>query len=183
MPDQIHIVIVDDHSDIRDLVGAYLSQHGYRVSLADGGPALRQILDRSLPDLVILDIMMPGEDGLEICRSLRVETQLPIIFLTAVADDTERIIGLELGADDYVTKSFNPRELLARVRAVLRRAPDTPRKSGKRETVRFDQWTLDLGRRELTNAGGLGVAQQHGGDITLSSNAPGLHVSLVLPRA
>ena len=116
-----HIAVVDDHRDIRDLVGKYLSQQGYRISVAESGTALRKLLERSAPDLIILDIMMPGEDGLSVCRQLRRSTELPIIFLTAMADDTDRIIGLELGADDYLVKPFNPRELLARIRAVLRR--------------------------------------------------------------
>ena len=115
-----HIALVDDHRDIRDLVGRYLSQHGYRVSVAENGAALRRLLERSAPDLVVLDIMMPGEDGLSVCRHLRSTTNLPIIFLTAMAEETERIIGLEIGADDYLTKPFNPRELLARIKAVLR---------------------------------------------------------------
>lgn len=103
-----HIALVDDHRDIRDLVGKYLSQHGYRVSVAESGTALRRLLERSAPDLVVLDIMMPGEDGLSVCRYLRSTTNLPIIFLTAMAEETERIIGLEIGADDYLTKPFNP---------------------------------------------------------------------------
>lgn len=160
MTDEPHIIVVDDHRDIREPVGKYLSQHGYRVSLADSGPALRKILERGAPDLLILDIMMPGEDGLAVCRQLRTSSQLPVIFLTAMADDTDRIIGLELGADDYVVKPFNPRELLARVRAVLRRATSLPQQRGtlRAETIRFDQWLLDLGRRELLGPDGVGVA-------------------------
>jgi len=160
MTDEPHIIVVDDHRDIREPVGKYLSQHGYRVSLADSGPALRKILERGAPDLLILDIMMPGEDGLAVCRQLRTSSQLPVIFLTAMADDTDRIIGLELGADDYVVKPFNARELLARVRAVLRRATSLPQQRGtlRAETIRFDQWLLDLGRRELLGPDGVGVA-------------------------
>ena len=116
-----HIAIVDDHRDIRDLVGKYLSQHGYRVSVAESAAALRRLLERSALDLVVLDIMMPGEDGLSLCRYLRGTTNLPVILLTAMAEETDRIIGLEIGADDYLTKPFNPRELLARIKAVLRR--------------------------------------------------------------
>lgn len=160
MPAKPHIVVVDDHRDIRDLVGAYLTQHGFRVSLAEGGAALRSVLEQGAVDLIVLDMMMPHEDGLEICRKIRAETQLPIIFLTALADETDRIIGLEMGADDYLVKPFNPRELLARIRAVLRRANAVqvmPEKSDA-VVVCFDQWSLDLGRRELENRAGLSVA-------------------------
>ena len=154
-----HIALVDDHRDIRDLVSKYLSQHGYRVSVAENGAALRRLLERSAPDLVVLDIMMPGEDGLSVCRHLRSTTNLPIIFLTAMAEETERIIGLEIGADDYLTKPFNPRELLARIKAVLRRVNSLPpqRDKLKARTIRFDRWLLNVGRRELVNSAGVGV--------------------------
>ena len=154
-----HIALVDDHRDIRDLVSKYLSQHGYRVSVAENGAALRRLLERSAPDLVVLDIMMPGEDGLSVCRHLRSTTNLPIIFLTAMAEETERIIGLEIGADDYLTKPFNPRELLARIKAVLRRVNSLPpqRDKLKARTIRFYRWLLNVGRRELVNSAGVGV--------------------------
>jgi two-component system, OmpR family, response regulator len=154
-----HIALVDDHRDIRDLVSKYLSQHGYRVSVAENGAALRRLLERSAPDLVVLDIMMPGEDGLSVCRHLRGTTNLPIIFLTAMAEETERIIGLEIGADDYLTKPFNPRELLARIKAVLRRVNSLPpqRDKLKAKAIRFDRWLLNVGRRELVNSDGVGV--------------------------
>lgn len=146
-----HIAVVDDHRDIRDLVGKYLSQHGFRVSVADSADALRRILERGAPDLIILDVMMPGEDGLSMCRHIRSTTETPIIFLTAMTEETDRIIGLELGADDYLTKPFNPRELLARIKAVLRRVNSLPprRTLRKAKTVSFDRWTLNIGRREL----------------------------------
>ncbi|MEP7456483.1 response regulator [Phyllobacterium sp. SB3] len=155
-----HIAVVDDHRDIRDLVGKYLAQHGYRISVAGSGNALRRILEHGAPDLIILDIMMPGEDGLSVCRQLRTTSQVPVIFLTAMADDTDRIIGLELGADDYLTKPFNPRELLARVRAVLRRVSSLPPQRGEltAKTIRFGSWQLDMGRRELQGADRVGVA-------------------------
>ncbi|PRD40619.1 DNA-binding response regulator [Phyllobacterium phragmitis] len=155
-----HIVVVDDHGDIRDLVGKYLAQQGYRISVAESGTALRRILERGAPDPIVLDVMMPGEDGLSVCRQLRSTMQLPIIFLTAMADDTDRIIGLELGADDYLTKPFNPRELLARIRAVLRRVNSLPpnREAIKAKTVQFDHWQLDVGRRELIGGDGVGIA-------------------------
>jgi two-component system OmpR family response regulator len=146
-----HIAVVDDHRDIRDLVGKYLSQHGFRISVAESAAALRRLLERGAPDLIILDVMMPGEDGLSVCRQLRSTTDVPIIFLTAMTEDTDRIIGLELGADDYLTKPFNPRELLARIKAVLRRVNSLPPRRGliKAKAVRFDRWILNIGRREL----------------------------------
>lgn len=154
-----HIAVVDDHRDIRDLVGKYLSQHGYRISLAESGAALRRLLEKSAPDLVVLDVMMPGEDGLAICRQLRSTTDLPIILLTAMTEETDRIVGLEVGADDYVGKPFNPRELLARIKAVLRRVNSLPPRKGEigAKLVRFDRWTLDTGRRELTGADGVAL--------------------------
>ncbi|WP_417692989.1 response regulator [Roseibium sp.] len=160
MKDTPHIIIVDDHRDIRDLVGEYLSRHGYRVSLAENAAALRKILRHSAPDLIVLDVMMPGEDGLDICRKLRTDTQIPVIFLTALADDTDRILGLEMGADDYIAKPFNPREILARIKAVLRRSESMPVSRGKydKEIIAFDQWTLDMKRRELESPTGLSVA-------------------------
>jgi two-component system OmpR family response regulator len=154
-----HVVVVDDHKDIRELVGRYLSQNGYRVSAAENATALRRLLQRGAPDLVVLDIMMPGEDGLSLCRHLRATTDLPIILLTAVAEDVDRIVGLEMGADDYVTKPFNPRELVARVKAVLRRAHSLPPRRGRPgvKAIRFDRWTLDVGRRELLGEDGVAV--------------------------
>lgn len=154
-----HIAIVDDHADIRELVARYLGQHGYRVSTAESAASLRRLLQRSALDLIVLDIMMPSEDGLSVCRDLRSTTNLPIILLTAVAEDTDRIVGLEMGADDYITKPFNPRELLARIKAVLRRANSLPpRQAGPRsKVIRFDRWTLDVGRRELVSGDGVAV--------------------------
>jgi two-component system, OmpR family, response regulator len=154
-----HVAVVDDHKDIRELVGKYLTQHGYRVSTAESATGLRRLLERSAFDLVVLDIMMPGEDGLSLCRHLRNSADTPIILLTALAEDTDRIVGLEMGADDYVTKPFNPRELLARVKAVLRRAHSLPPRRGtpRARAVKFDRWTLDLGRRELMGGDGVAV--------------------------
>ncbi|WP_149194240.1 response regulator [Luteimonas suaedae] len=154
-----HIAIVDDHRDIRNLVGKYLDRHGYRISTAESAVALRRLLERSAPDLIILDVMMPGEDGLSLCRHLRGSTDIPVIFLTAMAEDLDRIIGLELGADDYLTKPFNPRELLARIKAVLRRVNSLPpqRSRVKAKALRFDRWELNVGRRELLGADGVAV--------------------------
>ncbi|MBN8952987.1 MULTISPECIES: response regulator [unclassified Rhizobium] len=156
-----HIAVVDDYSDIRDLVGQYLEQQGYKVSVADSGLALRRILERGAVDLIVLDVMMPGEDGLSVCRHLRATTDTPIIFLTAMSEDTDRIIGLELGADDYLVKPFNPRELLARIRAVLRRVNGVPQQQRetlkKARVVRVGQWRVNMGRQELSGDDGVGI--------------------------
>jgi two-component system OmpR family response regulator len=154
-----HILVVDDHRDIRDLLGRYLVKHGMRASLAENAAAARRVLKSARIDLVVLDIMMPGEDGLSLCRALRETEDVPVILLTAMGEETDRIVGLEVGADDYLAKPFNPRELLARIKAVLRRAQSLPR---AREPVegghlRFDRWLLDLGRRELVDEAGVGV--------------------------
>ncbi|KAB2703301.1 response regulator [Brucella lupini] len=160
MEETLHIAVVDDHRDIRDLVGKYLSKQGYRVSLAESGAALKRIMEHSAIDLIVLDVMMPGEDGLSVCREIRGTSQVPIIFLTAMTEEMDRIVGLELGADDYLVKPFNPRELLARVRAVMRRVNSLPpqtRQSTKARIIRFAQWHLDVGRQELTDKEGVGI--------------------------
>lgn len=154
-----HIVVVDDHRDIRELMSRYLGEHGYRVTAVESAAACRRLLERSAPDVLVLDIMMPGEDGLALCRDLRATSQLPIIFLTAVAEDTDRIIGLEMGADDYLTKPFNPRELLARIKAVLRRSRSLPAQRGSHlsERTRFDDNVLDTVRREIVGTDGVTI--------------------------
>ena len=156
-----HIAVVDDNREIRDLVGRYLQRQGYRVSSAEGGGALRRLLGSGAPDLVILDIMMPGDDGLTLCREIRARPgpDIPIIFLTARTEEMDRVIGLELGADDYIVKPFSSRELLARIKAVLRRVNALPPQRAARRTgsVRFDRWELDLARRELQGDDGVGV--------------------------
>lgn len=156
-----HIIVVDDHREIRDLVAKYLQQQGYRVSTAENGVALRRLIERGAPDLVVLDIMMPGEDGLTLCRELRTGStpSVPIIFLTARNDEMDRVIGLELGADDYLVKPFSSRELLARIKAVLRRVNSLPPQRAVRRagSVRFDRWVLSLSRRELQGEDGVGI--------------------------
>ena len=148
---QEHLLIVDDDPEIRELLQDYLQSNGYRVSTAADGKAMWSLLEREHVDLVVLDIMLPGEDGLVLCRQLRASSDLPVIMLTALGEDTERIIGLEMGADDYLGKPFNPRELLARIRGVLRRAgSDT---SGS-DAVRFADWTLDRNARHLISKEG-----------------------------
>jgi len=151
-----HILVVDDHREIRELLAKYFAKNGLRVSVANGGAEMRQVLRGGAVDLIVLDIMMPGDDGLTLCRALRQSNDIPIVLLTAVSEETDRIVGLELGADDYVTKPFNPRELLARVRAILRRAAG-PKASedAKGKRLRFGAWVIDVGRRALIGADGV----------------------------
>ena len=148
-----HILVVDDHSEIRDLLKRFLEQHGMRVSCARDGKEMKRLLDEREFDLLVLDLMMPGEDGLTLCRELRVKSRLPIIMLTAMGEETDRIIGLEMGADDYLSKPFNPRELLARIKAVMRRtqAESLPVPEPLTRDLRFDRWVLDDKRRELVD--------------------------------
>jgi two-component system OmpR family response regulator len=149
-----HIAIVDDHKDIRELVGKYLGQHGCRVSAADSAASLRHLLQRSAPDLVVLDVMMPGEDGLSVCRYLRATSNLPVILLTAAAEETDRIIGLEIGADDYVTKPFGLAELLARVDAFMRRRRHaTSARASPEDIVRFGEIEVRLASHEVFRRG------------------------------
>src|SRR5262245_55396171 len=126
-----HILVVDDDREIRDLLSRFLRKHSFRVTAAADGREMRKALEAGRFDLVVLDLMLPGEDGLALCRWLRSTSQMPVIMLTAVSEDTDRIIGLEMGADDYVAKPFNPRELLARIRAVMRRAESAPSPEGR----------------------------------------------------
>ena len=152
-----HILVVDDDRDIRDLLSRFLKKNGYRVDVAANGREMRAAMLAGSIDLIVLDRVMPGEDGLTLCRDLRAESRVPIILLTLLGSDTDRIIGLEMGADDYVVKPFNPQELLARIKAVLRRANDVPVKS-KLQAARaltFAGWTLDRLTRELVSPDGV----------------------------
>lgn len=156
------IMVVDDDARIRDLLRRYLSQEGYEVFVAEDSKAMSRIMVKERFDLIVLDLMLPGEDGLSICKRLRAsKDQTPIIMLTAKGEDVDRIIGLEVGADDYLPKPFNPRELLARISAVLRRqpSPELPgAPSREDETVHFGPFSLDLARRELSkNAEPIGL--------------------------
>ncbi len=144
------ILVVDDEKKIVALVKAYLEQAGYHVFIAGDGQEALHIARRERPDLIILDLMLPKLDGWEVSRILRQESQVPIIMLTARVEDTDKIVGLELGADDYVTKPFNPRELVARVRSVLRRAQGPPLAA---EVLRVGELILDRGRHEVTVKG------------------------------
>jgi two-component system OmpR family response regulator len=177
-----HLLVVDDHREIRDLLARYLAKHDYRVSVADSAAAARRVLETGRIDLVVLDLMMPKEDGLSLCRSLRAKSDVPIIMLTAMAEETDRVVGLEMGADDYVTKPFNPRELLARIKAVLRRThslPPQPEQPTARR-VRFDRWVLDTARRELLDEDGVAVPLSTGEFLLLTALLR--HPGMVLTR-
>jgi two-component system OmpR family response regulator len=152
-----HIVIVDDDRDIRTLLTQFLEKHGFRVTAVGDGRSLRRVMATQRIDLVVLDVMLPGgEDGLSLCRQLSASGQVPIVMLTGKSDEVDRIIGLEIGADDYLAKPFNPRELLARVRNVLRRWDFAPRRADVRDVsrYRFGDWTLEVAARELIGAEG-----------------------------
>lgn len=155
-----HILVVDDHNEIRDLLGRYLDQHGYEVSLADGGETMKGVLQEASVDLVVLDIMMPGDDGLTLCRWIRENDGPPVIMLTAMSEEADTVIGLEMGADDYVSKPFSPRELLARIKAVLRRINSVVKaeKANSQSKIAFVGWVLDLNQRQLEREDGLLVA-------------------------
>ncbi len=154
MTEMTHLLIVDDDRDIRDLLARFLGQHGYRVSVAADGREMLRILDQSRIGLVVLDLMLPGEDGLTLCRNLRARSDLPVIMLTAMGEETDRIVGLEMGADDYLAKPFNPRELLARIKAVLRRSHllSHPSDIIDKAVFAFAGWSLNTATRELRSA-------------------------------
>ena len=144
------VLVVDDEAIVRDVVVRYLEQEGYRTLQAGDGDTARALLEQEQPSLVVLDLMLPGTDGLALCRWIRGRSQLPVIMVTALGEEADRLTGLDLGADDYLTKPFSPRELVARVKAVLRRAS-----AGAAETERIEVGALviDSGRREVTRRG------------------------------
>jgi two-component system OmpR family response regulator len=154
-----HVLIVDDHREIRDLLSRALGKEGFRISTAADGKAMRKVLADAHIDLIVLDLMLPGEDGLSLCRSLRADDDIPIIMLTAKGDEVDRVIGLEMGADDYLAKPFGSRELIARIRAVLRRnrAREPVADQDKPKRYRFEQWAFDVDRRELLGDDGVAV--------------------------
>ena len=173
MASEPHILIVDDDGEICLLVRQFLEPHGFRVTAASDGDAMRDALAAEPADLIILDLMLPGDDGLTLCRELRAASRTPIIFLTAVNSEADRVVGLEMGADDYLSKPFSTRELLARVRAVLRRAapaadqaPEEKQPVVKERRLRFSGWTLDTGRRQLTAPDGV-LVDLSGGEYEL----------------
>lgn len=151
-----HILVVDDDIGLRELLQQYLSEQGYSVDAVADGSAMERHLAEHAADLVILDLMLPGEDGLTLARKLRVRGDQPIIMLSARGEDIDRIIGLEVGADDYLAKPFNPRELLARIRSVLRRREggDTRMEESARDIFCFGPYRLDLHSRSLSREGG-----------------------------
>lgn len=178
-----NILIVDDDRDIASLVSEFLSQYGFHVSAVGDGKAMRDALAHDRFDLVILDLMLPGEDGLSLCRFLRDTTTLPIIMLTAMGSETDRVVGLEMGADDYVSKPFSARELLARIKAVLRRGMRREDGGGEEvaivesagEMLEFAGWRLETGRRHLHSADGV-LVELTSGEFDL------LHAFLTNPQ-
>jgi two-component system OmpR family response regulator len=154
-----HVLIVDDHREIRELVSRILAKEGFRVSAAADGRAMHKLLANSRIDLILLDLMLPGEDGLALCRALRADSNIPIIMLTAKGEEVDRVIGLEVGADDYLPKPFGSRELIARIRSVLRRSDtrDGPGARPRPKRYRFDRWALDTGARELSRDDGVAI--------------------------
>jgi two-component system, OmpR family, response regulator len=159
-----HILVVDDDREIRDLISRFLKKNGYRVDAAANGREMRAALAAASIDMIILDRVMPGEDGLDLCRDIRQTSRVPIILLTLLGSDTDRIVGLEMGADDYLVKPFNPQELLARIKAILRRANDVPVKSvlQRARNLTFAGWRLDRVARELTSPDGVLISLTDG---------------------
>jgi two-component system OmpR family response regulator len=155
-----HVLVVDDDRELRGLLAEYLQKQGYRVTAVADGKAMRAAIGASRPDVIVLDVMLPGEDGFSLCRELRARSQTPIIMLTAKGEETDRVVGLELGADDYMAKPYSPRELVARIKSVLRRAralPDNLQPAAA-AVFRFAGWTLDTATRNLTSPQGVVVA-------------------------
>lgn len=177
MTDRPHLLVVDDDREIGALLQEFLGMQGFAVTTVGDGAAMRKAVESGKVDLVILDLMLPGEDGLSLCRFLRDGTRLPVIMLTAMGDETDRVVGLEMGADDYLAKPFSTRELLARVKAVLRRVKDrslpegeppltAPRDAARRDVMTFAGWTLDSGRRQLRSPDGV-LVEITGGEFDL----------------
>jgi len=154
---QDHLLLVDDDAELRDLLRDYLGQAGFRITAVADGRAMQRAMDAAHFDLVILDIMLPGEDGLSLCRRLRAQGRIPILMLTARGDEIDRIVGLEMGADDYLAKPFNPRELLARIKSILRRAGSLPENLAAEDVrrFRFAGWSLDAETRQLLSPAGV----------------------------
>lgn len=162
------ILVVDDDADIRGLLRDYLARQGYHAVAVADGRGMWQALERGRFDLIVLDVMLPGEDGLTLCRNLRARSGTPVIMLTALGEETDRIVGLEMGADDYLAKPFSPRELVARIKAVLRRARALPnsRESTSVSRIHFGDWTLDVTHRNLISPEGH-VVTLSGGEFRL----------------
>ncbi|HEY5756368.1 MAG TPA: response regulator transcription factor [Steroidobacter sp.] len=152
-----NLLIVEDDPEIRQMVAELMRREGFEVDAAEDGRGMDDVLARRQPDLIVLDLMLPGEDGLSICRRLRAHSNLPILMLTAKSDEVDRVVGLEMGADDYLVKPFGPRELLARVRALLRRGASTPPVTRERR-FSFGGFVIDLDARELVDHSSAPVA-------------------------
>ncbi|MCJ8158814.1 response regulator [Sphingomonas sp. LaA6.9] len=159
MTDRPHLLLVDDERSIREPLAAYLQKSGFRVTAVGDAAAARQRLAGYAIDLVVLDIMMPGEDGLSLCRHIRETGEIPVILLTARSEETDRIVGLEMGADDYVLKPFSPRELIARIKVILRRAGNGGSRQSAPESssYAFADWVLKAGERILVDREGVTV--------------------------
>ncbi len=173
--------MIDDDLEIRQPLAAYLRKSGLRCTVASGAAEMDRRLSAAGVDLIVLDVMMPGEDGFSICRRLQETAQIPIILLTALADETDRIVGLELGADDYLTKPFNPRELLARIKSVLRRSRMLPlRQRSSRGLVEFARWRFDFSQREIVGDDNIVIRLSSGEHLLLVSLIE--HAGMTLSR-
>lgn len=157
--DTSHILIVEDDQEVRSLIARYLREHSFSVGMVSNGREMDRYLAKNRVDLIVLDLMLPGEDGLSLCRRLRVNSAVPIVIVTAKGEEFDRILGLEMGADDYLSKPFSPRELLARINAVLRRQTGTLTTSSgpNLARMRFQGWTVDFRMRELRDPEGAQV--------------------------
>ena len=177
MSDASHILVVDDDQRVRDMLCRYLEQEGFCVTGAEDGEAMRQLLSDKQVDLILLDLVMPGQDGLSLSREIRAESDIPIIILTGKGAPIDRVVGLEVGADDYITKPFHLREVLARVRSVLRRTASNQNVQSQTdsddagEQIRFAGWQIDLAQRELRDPGGAPVSLTTGEFNLLSALA------------
>ncbi|CAC9582347.1 Two-component transcriptional response regulator, OmpR family [uncultured Gammaproteobacteria bacterium] len=161
---KLKLLVVDDDSEIRHLLKQYLQKTEFQVSVVADGQEMFSILREESFDLIILDLMLPGEDGLSLLRRLRADSNTPVIMLTAMGEETDRILGLEMGADDYISKPFNPRELLARIKSVLRRASMSDDTSSNAKTIRaeFSNWVLNFQQRHLTSPEGVVIPLSDG---------------------
>lgn len=177
-----HILVVDDDRELRQLLANYLRKHGMRVDVAESGAQMHRVLGTMSIDLVVLDRVMPGQDGLELCREIRTMSRVPVILLTLLGSDQDRILGFDVGADDYVQKPFNPEELLARIKAVLRRANELPMRNRlqAQDVLVFEGWVLDRTRRRLTSREGIRVVLTDGEFDLLVAFAE--HPQIVLSR-
>ncbi len=165
LPAAPHILVIDDDPAIRELIHEYLCNNDMRVSVGGSGREMFEAIEREAIDLVLLDLRLPGEDGMQLVRALRERATIPIVLLTGRSEEADRVMGLELGADDYVTKPFSPRELLARVRAVLRRyqvQTTLPERDNTRRAFRFSGWELNLRSRRLVSASSISVELSNG---------------------